>query len=312
MNDIVKLDNTQAMALLEQVVIGGDLAKLHTKDRLAYYAQVCQSVGLNPLTKPFEYISLNGKLVLYARRDATDQLRKINGVSIVIKSREVVEGCYVVTAQATDKTGRHDESIGAVPIDGVKGEARSNAMMKAETKAKRRVTLSVCGLGMLDETEVESIPGAYPAPVSAPITPTTGALEALTAARQEVVMATAAGVRACMAEDRAMDAYSLCETSGFDNDEKIALWSLLDSKTRSALKRMAEAERSADNGTITAPQKKRLEALIKEHGLDREAVKTFCKAEYSKEHFQELTPAESYDLEQRLKDMKEAAKKEAA
>jgi phage tail sheath protein FI len=30
--------------------------------------------------------------------------------------------------------------------------------MKAETKAKRRVTLSICGLNMLDESEVESIP----------------------------------------------------------------------------------------------------------------------------------------------------------
>ena len=30
--------------------------------------------------------------------------------------------------------------------------------MKAETKAKRRVTLSICGLGMLDETEVETVP----------------------------------------------------------------------------------------------------------------------------------------------------------
>jgi hypothetical protein len=31
---------------------------------------------------------------------------------------------------------------------------------KAVTKAKRRVTLSICGLGMLDESEVASIPGA--------------------------------------------------------------------------------------------------------------------------------------------------------
>jgi len=42
----------------------------------------------------------------------------------------------------------------------VGGEARANLMMKAETKAKRRVTLSICGLGMLDETEVESLPPA--------------------------------------------------------------------------------------------------------------------------------------------------------
>ena len=40
------------------------------------------------------------------------------------------------------------------------GEALANAYMKAETKAKRRVTLSICGLGMLDETEVETIPDA--------------------------------------------------------------------------------------------------------------------------------------------------------
>jgi hypothetical protein len=33
-----------------------------------------------------------------------------------------------------------------------------NAMLKATTKAKRRVTLSMCGLGMLDEDEVASIP----------------------------------------------------------------------------------------------------------------------------------------------------------
>src|SRR5262249_53952504 len=32
--------------------------------------------------------------------------------------------------------------------------------MRALTKAKRRVTLSICGLGMLDESEIESIKGA--------------------------------------------------------------------------------------------------------------------------------------------------------
>ena len=30
--------------------------------------------------------------------------------------------------------------------------------MKAETKAKRRVTLSLCGLGILDETEIDTVP----------------------------------------------------------------------------------------------------------------------------------------------------------
>ena len=47
-----------------------------------------------------------------------------------------------------------------MPITGLKGEALANALMKAETKAKRRVTLSLCGLSWPDESEVESIPEA--------------------------------------------------------------------------------------------------------------------------------------------------------
>src|SRR5690606_18907930 len=108
-----------------------------------------------------EYINLNGKLTLYAKRDATDQLRAINGVSVEITSREMHDnGIYVVTARARDKHGRTDEAIGAVSIAGLKGDALANAIMKCETKAKRRVTLSICGLGWLDETEVSTVPGA--------------------------------------------------------------------------------------------------------------------------------------------------------
>lgn len=145
---------------LEAVLVKGDLQSLKPAERIAYYQAVCESVGLNPLTQPFAYITLNGKLTLYAKRDATDQLRLIHSISIKIAAREVVEGCYVVTAQASTPAGRTDESIGAVPIEGLKGEARSNAIMKSETKAKRRVTLGICGLAFLDETEVASIPGA--------------------------------------------------------------------------------------------------------------------------------------------------------
>jgi hypothetical protein len=63
-----------------------------------------------------------------------------------------------------DKHGRTDIARGAVNISGLKGEMLANAMMKAETKAKRRATLSICGLGLLDEVEVETIPGATPLP----------------------------------------------------------------------------------------------------------------------------------------------------
>jgi len=146
--------------VLSSVLLGGNLRDLSPKQQVSYYAAVCDSLGLNPLTKPFEFITLSGKLVLYATRNATDQLRKNYQISVTITAREVIEDTYVVTARATLPSGRADESIGAVPIAGLKGEARSNAMMKAETKSKRRVTLSLVGLSTLDESEVDSIPHA--------------------------------------------------------------------------------------------------------------------------------------------------------
>ena len=155
---------TQDGKIVEQVVLHGDLAELSPKDRVAYYARVCESLGLNPFTRPFEYIRLNNKLTLYARRDATDQLRSLKNVSITIPSRELIDGVYVVTAKASmpaadEATGeRTDESTGAVDISSLRGDFRANAMMKAETKAKRRVTLSIVGLGWLEESEVGDMP----------------------------------------------------------------------------------------------------------------------------------------------------------
>lgn len=154
-------------AVVESVVIQGDLAKLQPAERVSYYRSVCESLGLNPLTKPFEYLMLNNRLTLYARKDATDQLRASRAISVEITAREFLQdaGLYVVTAKAVGKDGRTDESVGAVSIKGLQGENLANALMKAETKAKRRVTLSVAGLGWLDETEAVSVPEARPVTV---------------------------------------------------------------------------------------------------------------------------------------------------
>jgi hypothetical protein len=151
---------------LESVLISGDLSKLSPTDRMDYYQAVCASLGLNPLTKPFDYIQLNGKLQLYALKAATDQLREKHNISIVITNKEMVDNIYVVTAMATMPDGRTDTDDGAVAVAGLQGEAHANALMKTVTKAKRRVTLSISGLGMLDESEAETIPGARTQAVS--------------------------------------------------------------------------------------------------------------------------------------------------
>lgn len=152
-----------AAGALENVLIKGDLGKLNDEQRIQYYARLCDSVGLNPLTQPFEYLTLSGKLVLYAKRSCTDQLRAIHGVSVVDMDEQDRDGVYIVTVKVCDKNGRSDMAKGAVKVAGLSGDNLANAIMKAETKAKRRATLSICGLGLLDELEIETIPGASPA-----------------------------------------------------------------------------------------------------------------------------------------------------
>jgi len=158
-----------AADIMESVIIKGDLKKLTQEERVQYYNETCKSVGLNPLTRPFEYIELQGKLTLYARRDAADQLRKINGINIEIVSQDVQDGLLSVHVRAIDKTGRKDEDLGVVTFtETMRGDVRANTIMKAVTKAKRRVTLSISGLGWLDETEVDDIPNAKKPPTPAP------------------------------------------------------------------------------------------------------------------------------------------------
>lgn len=143
--------------ILRKVTLGDDMRSLTPDERLAYAAALCAAYGLDPLSKPFSFFEADGRLICYATRACTDQLRANRHISITITSREKTEDIYVVTAQATDPKGRTDESIGVVMIQGLTPNEVGPAMMSAETKAKRRVTLSICGLGVADESELADI-----------------------------------------------------------------------------------------------------------------------------------------------------------
>jgi len=162
--EAIQFDET----IISSIVINGDISKLSPQQKVNYYRQFCERLGLDPLSQPFKLLRLNGREILYCDRTGAQQLNKLHGVSHEIRARETVSGCYVVTAQASTPDGRHTESIGAVTIDNLKGDALCNAMMKAETKAKRRATLDLLGLGILDETETETIANAIKA--QAPVT----------------------------------------------------------------------------------------------------------------------------------------------
>lgn len=151
--------------VLEQVVIGGDLSAMSAADRVNYYRTVCESLGLNPFTRPFDYLKLNGKLTLYAKKDATEQLRTLKGISIDDLNISETGDNYTVIVKGHDVSGRSDIEIGVVSKRDMQGNT-ANAQMKAVTKAKRRLTLSLAGLGWLDESEIDSIPDAKPVQVT--------------------------------------------------------------------------------------------------------------------------------------------------
>jgi hypothetical protein len=70
------------------------------------------------------------------------------------------------------------------------------------------------------------------------IKPTDGAMQRVEPKRRPVIADTATLIRDYLSEDRDFDAFALCEEFT-DADEKVYLWSFLDSKQRSRLKAQA-------------------------------------------------------------------------
>lgn len=160
---------------LSKLILKGDISTLSDTEKVQYYHSICERLGVDPLTKPFDYMVMQGKQVLYLNKSGAEQLNKVHEVSMSVTDTKKMDDIYIVTARAevparvTDANGigalqvlptRFTDSTGAVNIKGLHGDALANAYMRAETKAKRRATISLLGLAMLDETEVETIPGA--------------------------------------------------------------------------------------------------------------------------------------------------------
>jgi hypothetical protein len=163
----VALDRATSDKFIESLVTRGDISGLSPAQKATYYVTRCKQLGLDPASKPFAVLKLNGKEILYAEKGAADQLAKIHRVN-----RRITEGPKVidlggtklvfVQCEASTPDGRSEVEVATVPlVDPV------NVLMKAVTKVKRRATLSILGLGMLDEMELETIPARAQEPCEA-------------------------------------------------------------------------------------------------------------------------------------------------
>lgn len=175
-NEVKSPPSSISPAIIASLVLTGDMKGLSETQKVEYYNYRCQQAGLDAAAKPFDLLVLNGKMILYANVGATQQLTSIHKLSHAITSRELVDGIYCVFCRVTGPDGRSTENMGAVEAGSLKGEAKANAYLKATTKAIRRSVLAHMGLGLMDETEVETIPLASLAPAAdeAPAGPFSG------------------------------------------------------------------------------------------------------------------------------------------
>lgn len=161
---------------VEQALIGGNLINLSSEERVSLVMATCKSLRLNPLTNPFIFILVQDwendseRLILYASRNCTDQLRMIHGVTEVQPLEQWDEDeMLMARAYLRDRSGRCASDIGAIPRKRyskkkgtwyeLSGSMLANAKMHVGTKATRRATLKLVGLGgaVIDESELDTM-----------------------------------------------------------------------------------------------------------------------------------------------------------
>lgn len=166
-------DEQQYREIQEAIAIHGDYSKLTEEQRKFLLLYLCKIHGLDPSTRPFSYLKIadrrSGKIrtVLYAHKAATDGIAKNLKLSDeYLKIHELPGGAIIYEVAVVDqeylssggKAGVRKICVGSVP-PGINGLDLANAHKKAETQAHRRAILAIACPGVLDESEVEDMPG---------------------------------------------------------------------------------------------------------------------------------------------------------
>ena len=289
-NALVPLQDIERMAAS---IAASGLFGVKTKEQAMGLMLLCQAEGLHPAIAARDYHIVNGRPALKADAMMARYMQSGGKVEWHDYNDAKVSGTFSHPQGGSVKvewTIEMAKRIGLAGKDVWKSYPR--AMLRARVISEGvRTTNPGVAVGIYTPEEVSDFANIRD------VTPTAGAMQALTANRQEVIMETGAEVRRLLADDKAMDAYALTENSGFDNEEKIALWTQFDSKQRGVLKRMKEAEKASEAGTISPAQHKRLEARIKELGLDRDEVKAECVKRWGVAHFTELNKEQYAELD---------------
>jgi hypothetical protein len=160
----------------------GNIAQLNPDEQDFIKAKLCERYNLDPILRPFELISFaGGQQKFYMTASATNQLanalsltREI--VNLEIDEQRMIAKCTVKVSSPTNRSETCNAFIaiskfappkerGGIPTRVLmEGEELANTLMKLETKAKRKATMSFFGI-MDAGTDYEDRPAA---PLAAP------------------------------------------------------------------------------------------------------------------------------------------------
>lgn len=159
-------EQEQASAAILHYLGTGDLSKLTGEQRAALYRRTCDSLGINSLTRPFDWIEFydpetkGKKLTLYPRSACADQLAYQHRIRVRVVEEKIVGTLFKVVVEGTMPNGRSETNVAYLDLterDGsqLKGQRLGNAFMKAHTKAKRRLVFGM--VGMMAPPDVEEL-----------------------------------------------------------------------------------------------------------------------------------------------------------
>jgi hypothetical protein len=143
-------------------LIRGDVSSIPREALLRYVFTFCERVGISPLAVPFSLMKTQRGMQLVANRNFYDAVASKYSVSRECVGEGFFEGTklYFTRYRATTPDGRVTEDMALVDTAGLNGNDLANAIMKAHTKGRNRVTRAHLGFPFPDETEAETVPGA--------------------------------------------------------------------------------------------------------------------------------------------------------
>lgn len=151
-NDITTLPDEGELSMVERVMYENNFKGLTKRQRWIVLKRLCDEMGVPIWKQPYAWAPLgpDKSLVPVATKGLHQALRQRDKVSVRVENMQFFrdQQVFTVTVTASTPDGRMDMDFGVVGVPPtLKGAVLADRMMACITKAKNRVTNSLCGGG---------------------------------------------------------------------------------------------------------------------------------------------------------------------